>query len=158
MPRLKQKRRAVETAEKRQVIARLYLQGVTQEVIGKKLGMTQPAISQHLTKVREDWRQSAMVDFNERKSIEVAKLDEVERNAYEAWAKSRTGPDGKISGPGNPRFLDVIVKCIQQRKEIFGLNAPIELVGGVSLPWLEEDTETEIEATVSRPEPEKIDQ
>lgn len=156
MPKIAKKKQQVETAEKRHVIARLYLQGATQAAIGKKMGLSQGVISRHLSAVKEDWKQSALVDYNERKALEVAKLDEVERNAFEAWAKSRTGPDGKITGQGNPRFLDVIVKCIQQRKEIFGLNAPLEIVAGGSLPWLE-DEPTDIEATVTEPS-KKIDQ
>lgn len=150
------KKQETETALKRHQIARLYLQGVTQEAIGEKLGIDQSNVSRHLAAIRDDWRKSAVSDYNEIKAAELAQINEVQRNAWEAWAKSRLGPDGKIVNEGNPQFLNVIDKMIGKRMAIYGLAAPLQIMGGGTLPWLEAEP-TDIDAKVIEGEAKRIE-
>lgn len=151
MPKLARKRQEIETAERRHEIARMYQQGVTQHAIGQKFGISQPVVSRHLAAIRDEWRKSALVDFNERKALEVAKLDEIERNAWEDYTASRRGKK-----PGNPQHLDTVLKCVQKRMDIFGLAAPLQVMGGVSLPWLESEP-ADVESKVIEGEARRIE-
>ena len=73
-----------------------------------------------------------------KKRIELDRIDVVERNAWEGWENSKrdtvkTGP-GKYSetevtttsNSGNPRFLEIVIKCIERRCRLLGIDAPIQ--------------------------------
>jgi hypothetical protein len=56
-------------------IARLYLQRLTQAEIGQRLGLSRQQVGYDLNAVREEWLQSALVDFNAKKAEELARID-----------------------------------------------------------------------------------
>src|SRR5262245_42719987 len=118
--------------QRRETIATLYLQGVYQSVIARQLGVTQQQISYDLKALRRQWQASALRNFDAAKSLEIAKIDEIERVAWEAWARScqprevtvQEAIEGerrtnkavlrKEQQVGDPRFLERIQKCIEQ--------------------------------------------
>lgn len=92
------------------------------------------------------WKESALRDISEAKAQELAKLDELEREAWAAWHRSygqrkststerRTG--GRMAGDkarvqtedvvGDPRFLTIIIDCQQRRAKMLGLDAPAKV-------------------------------
>jgi hypothetical protein len=73
----------------RAVMARLYLQGVPQYRIAEEVGVSPGQVTYDLKKVRAEWRTSALIDFNERQALELAKLDRVEAAAWESFDRSR---------------------------------------------------------------------
>ena len=87
MPQRRSKNTAV--AERRQKVADLYLQGWTQARIGEHFGLNQKTISNDLTRIRQEWRESAIRDFDEAREIELRKLDRIEREAWAAWERSQ---------------------------------------------------------------------
>ena len=141
-------------AERRQHVAKLYLQGKYQAEIARQLGVSQQQISKDLRMLHRQWRASAMRDFDARQEQELAKIDLLERTAWEAWERSlhpreltltehTEGGDvpdehGKVhpkspirrasvrreNQVGDPRFLERIDKCIERRCAILGLEAP----------------------------------
>ncbi len=131
-------------------IAELYLEGKTQGEIGAEIGVHQSTVCRELAGIRQRWVESSLVNFDEAKRRELAVVDRVEAAAWEGWRESQKPKEtsktsGKRGGPvetaekevveraGNPRFLDVILKCVERRCAILGLNVERhELVGAVA--------------------------
>lgn len=124
-------------------IARLYLQGSTQAQIGAKLGLSRQQIGYDLDVVRQEWLQSSLVDFNQKKAEELARIDIREREYWAAWQQSKherqtssieqvKDPRGdklkagtrNVAQTGDPRYLEGVRWCIAKRCEVLGLNAP----------------------------------
>lgn len=125
--------------ERRHEIATRYVRGEYQSVIAHALGISQQRVSQDLATVRQQWLASTLRDFDTRKAEQLAKVDAVEVEAWQAWHRSQQpreitlqeSADGKrkmsrrLEGQaGDPRFLERVQKCIDQRCEILGLHAP----------------------------------
>lgn len=82
------KNKEVAKEEQLYKIARLYVEGKNQIEIGMELGIPTPNVCRYLAEVRAMWKASTLVDFDERKNMELAKLDRVEQLAWEAWFRS----------------------------------------------------------------------
>jgi len=88
--RVKRKSRQAElrALKLRQDVATLYLKGYSQTEIGAKLDVSQSAVSKVLTEVRERWRQNNESVLEERRMIELARIDWLEQQSQEAWDRS----------------------------------------------------------------------
>lgn len=125
--------------ERRKNVASRYVRGQTQWEIARAFEVSQATISLDLKAIHAEWLESAVRDLDARKAMELAKVDEVERQAWVAWARSmenaetkrekvKIGADGetiKISKgqAGDPRFLDAVLKCVERRCKILGVEA-----------------------------------
>ena len=69
-------------------IAELYLRGWTQTEIATELEISQATVNGDLSKIRERWRSSALVMFNERESAELEKIDALEAMYVEGFRRS----------------------------------------------------------------------
>lgn len=85
MPR---KQPLMRVLERRVDMTRMYVQGFTQAEIAHKLKLDPSHVSTELSKIREDWLQVIVQNYDEIKSRELAKIDNLERTAWEAWEKS----------------------------------------------------------------------
>lgn len=103
--------------ERQQIVSRHYVRGMTQVEIAKIVGVTQKTVSEDLKALRAGWLESALVDFNERKGIELAKIDAIESTAWEEFVKSQR-PE---------RVVSKTVKMALREK----LEAKLETVRGV---------------------------
>ena len=92
------------------------------------------------------WLKSSIRDFDSVKSEQLAKIDAVERAAWQAWDGSlkpreitvQEVSDGEHQAKrvsirreqqgGDPRFLQIIQKCIDQRCDILGISTSTEAV------------------------------
>jgi len=74
--------------QRRDQVAKYYLKGLTQLEISQKLECSLKTIANDLRVVREAWLQSSLQNFDEKKSLELARLDELEAVAWQAWQKS----------------------------------------------------------------------
>lgn len=81
-------RKTLQATETQALVASMYLRGMTQAAIAKELGCTRPNVTQHLSRVRKVWLDSSLQDFNELKARELARLDEIERQAWIGWERS----------------------------------------------------------------------
>ena len=88
------KRKKLSTAQRRQVVARLYMQGKLQHEIGEEVQVTQSTVSRDLQAIREQWQEAAILDFNEAVNRELDRLDLYEKELWEAWERSKQ-PGGK---------------------------------------------------------------
>jgi hypothetical protein len=133
--------------QRRKRVAAAYLDGRPQWEIAEREGIAQQTVSDDLKAIRKEWRASALMDFDARQAQELAKIDNLETMAREAWERSckdaetfrvKTETEGKdeqgrpIQGKtisektsrgqaGDPRFLERIGWCIDQRCKILGL-------------------------------------
>lgn len=141
-----------------QVAAR-YVRGQLNMDIARELDVSPSQITYDLKILTKRWRDSALVDFDTAKAIQLEKLDEIERTAWAAWEQSRAdfeetmtsssqGPSvtaramvKKRKRSGNPDYLEIMLRCVEQRCKIFGLYAPTTVAGhmdhGVSLAFLQ---------------------
>ncbi len=124
--------------DRRKNVAARYLRGQTQWEIARAFEVDQATISYDLKAIREEWLAAAVLDMDAIKAKELARIDETERQAWAAWAKSqenaetkrdRTASNGNTTEriskgqAGDPRFLEIVLKCVAKRCEIFGLIA-----------------------------------
>lgn len=126
-------------------ISELYLRGWIQADIAKDVGISANTVSRLLAEVRKRWLVNQVNNFELRKSMELERIDRLEREYWEAWDKSKKGQnkiintrlkrttmrgdsteetDGQefLDTPGDPRFLEGIQKCIALRTRILGLE------------------------------------
>lgn len=75
-------------AARRAKVAALYLEGKPQTVIAEAVGASVGTVSLDLKKVMKGWVESSLMDFNERKAQELAKIDRIEAVAWEGWQRS----------------------------------------------------------------------
>lgn len=138
-----------EREDVRLKIAELYLRGYRDfRQIAKVIGMPGPRTRRDLEWVLRQWRiqQQALITYA--KSEAIAKLDRLERQCWDDYERSkedrtRTKNLNKTKGAqgdgaatvqeqtlsvereastGDPRFLQIIQRCIQERNEIVGLH------------------------------------
>jgi hypothetical protein len=124
--------------QRRQQVADLYLQGWTQQKIADHLVINQKTVSSHLKRIRQEWRESAVRDFDLAREVELRKIDRVEREAWAAWERSQQpAQSAHINDEtnqrrtrrhvrnqyGDPRFLEQVNKCIAMRCALLGLGA-----------------------------------
>lgn len=142
MAERKRRRKTAEIARDRKRIAEMYLRGDLQADIGKELDLAQSTISRDLEALHDAWRKSALIDIDEAKSRELAKIDQLELTYWVAWQKSCEDAEtiqqvGGAEGPekitktskgqaGDPRFLQGIQWCIERRCKILGVDAPVK--------------------------------
>lgn len=143
-------RSRAQIARDRRRISDLYLQGWLQADIAATIGVSAPTVSRDLKALQGAWLRSALIDFNEAKAQQIAKIDRLEREYWEAWARScedaetvrqEGGPkskDGKLLPPdkivrtskgqaGDPRFLQGVQWCIDRRIKILGIDSARKL-------------------------------
>ena len=135
--------------ERREQVARMYLQGKTQNELAAQFGVNQSTISRDLEAIRLQWQEQALLHFDEIKARELARIDRLEREYWEAWEESKKDAEivkqigtldsekGKLKAgkaektikvrSGNPSFLAGVQWCIEQRLKIFGVYEAIKI-------------------------------
>lgn len=148
-----------EIRRDRAIVAEMYLKGETQHDIAAYLeerrdyNYNRSKVANDIQRLRETWEQSALMDFHRRRAQELAKIDLLEQEYWEAWEESRepyqertvegepaaneelNGHPGALDvdevsytrkepKSGNPQFLRGIQWCINKRCELLGLDAP----------------------------------
>lgn len=140
MPRSRAQR--VEVEQRRELVARLYITGLTQAEIGRRCNVGQRQISKDLAVIRRNWLESSIRNFDELRGEQLAKIDKLESEYWDAWERSKAESvrktaersDGKDRAVvvteaqhGDPRYLAGIERCIAQRCKLLGLDAPTKI-------------------------------
>ena len=68
--------------------AKLYCEGLTQAKIADRLGLAPQTVSKDLQEIRSRWLQAMLQSFSEMKARELAKIDNLEREYWDAWRHS----------------------------------------------------------------------
>jgi hypothetical protein len=121
--------------------ARMYLEGYSQKEIADHIcdirhyNISAQQVSQDMKKVRTRWLDSQLRDFDAAKAQELSKIDNLEREYWEAWRKSLKKAEeiysekeegtvqpgdaqGKPAGPGKPIYSKSKVK--KKETQTFG--------------------------------------
>lgn len=141
----KQDRSEAQQERDRREIARLYLQGMYQTDIAERLGLSQSTVSRDIQVLIDEWKIERVYDINEAKARELAKVDNLELEYWEAWHRSQENAEKEIKKAkgtakggtanqeiqkisegqtGDPRFLSGVQWCIERRCLILGVDAP----------------------------------
>lgn len=132
-------RRKDATLERSVEAARMYLSGFTMRKIAERLDCSLTTVYRSLEVARGLWRERAALAIAEHKAHELARIDQVEFEAWKAWRRSQkdevteeegTTPKGPMSRTrrkgqaGDGQFLSIIQKCVDQRLKLLGLDTP----------------------------------
>jgi hypothetical protein len=129
---------------RRSQVASLFLQGIKRQgELAERVGVDRSTISRDLKVLNARWKEAGVRDLDAAKGQELDRIDELLRQYWEAWEKSKqaheistteqtTTADGerlkagirKEDQHGDPRYLAGVQWCIEQRCKILGLSAP----------------------------------
>ncbi len=125
--------------ERRNREARMRLEGKTLEAIAATVGVDMSTVSRDLKTIEAQWREEAMGNYDLARSVELARIGNLERNCWEAWEQSRQVKETTLvqrktpseeqleqvrrePKPGEAAFLRIIQWCIAKRCELFGVG------------------------------------
>ncbi|MFA5262198.1 MAG: hypothetical protein WC378_00120 [Opitutaceae bacterium] len=132
-------------------VAEYMMRGISnQSELASLVGWSVPTICKDMKAIRQQWRVDMVAAFEYAKEEQIKKLEAVERQAWRGWTRSqrpstkivrRMSKDGvEVSETtegreGNPRFLEIVEKCIESRRKLMGLDEPerIDLRGSFTV-------------------------
>jgi hypothetical protein len=137
----------VAREERRNRVLSYYVRGYRQTAIAELVGCDQKTVSNDLAVIRRQWAKANGERVTELQARELARIDEIERQAWAAWERSqqersrsrtkRTDPGGgpakleasveKETPVGDPRWLERVSWCVEARVRILGLAAHDQL-------------------------------
>lgn len=155
MPRKPLTPQKLAALARRQEIGRRYLRGETQAAIATALGCSQGRVSRHLARLRTEWRDAAAGSMAAKLERELARVDQLEREAWAAWQQAadalaqatHDAPDKPTTAKRLPpsKALETVRWCIEQRCKLFGLYAPQKIAAtnleGTAPAWSPEQME-----------------
>ena len=113
-----------------------------QAVIAAALNVCQKTISKDIKVLIGRWQKSALMDIDAAKSEELARINRLELEYWNAWEASKLDKESTVAEKvigmdtrtkavkraegqvGNPSFLAGIERCIERRCKLLGLDAP----------------------------------
>jgi hypothetical protein len=134
-------------------VAEMCLQGTRcLSQIAREIGVDKAQISRDFKHIRKLWREHYFEDWNAAKHEEFARIAVIEQKAWLAWERSCkddetlevTGSNqGGTSKPqkvkkitkrqaGDARYLAIVLKCAEQRRALWGFEAPRKADRGTS--------------------------
>jgi hypothetical protein len=136
----------LQVQQRRTTVARLYLQQRTQGEIAREVGVDQGTICRDLKAIQTEWQRQRLDDFHHGKLRELARIDRLEREYWDAWERSchdreqtvqerTSAPSGdrlkagtRTEGrDGNSEFLRGVERCIEMRCKILGAFAALKI-------------------------------
>jgi uncharacterized protein YerC len=84
MPSSKRRAKHIAVIKRRSEVSKLYLAGKTQMEISEVFGVTQACISKDLRAIQDQWQADALMTFDKIKQRELAKIDTLEREYWDA--------------------------------------------------------------------------
>ncbi len=118
----------------------MYLHGASRETISSTLGIAIKTVETYIRMSHMSWRDTSGIDMDQAMGEQLAKIAEVERESWQAWKDSkrtvsipipqpslrqRLRSDAvRINLPGDPAFLAIVLKCIDRRCRVLGLDGP----------------------------------
>jgi transposase len=138
----------LEIKKRRRRVAELYLRGWSQREIADDIDMSVATVNRDLSAIQEQWTESALIDMDVAMARQLARLQKLEDEAWEAWHKSKedktiekkkrreriASGDGENrpseiemrettkSRYGNTAILDRIMRIVDRRTELLGLD------------------------------------
>lgn len=141
-------RTALQRAADQEKVAALYLERRPIDEIARAIGRTRQTVYSDLRALEKRWFISADRLTAARKAEELARIDRIELIAWEGYYRSITtreqtktvledGHQGRKTKAetrkeelvGDPKWLDKVCWCVEQRAKILGLYAPTKSEG-----------------------------
>jgi hypothetical protein len=154
-------------------VAHYYAMGYSILEISDLMHHSQGTIKKWIEEVKQRWLREQVKSYEVRQAEHLSKLDKLERELWDSWDKSKAGikrkikTKGNISGgrnagdssstttdvttqPGDPRYADQLLKVLQTKQKILGLDAPTVIkhtgeVGLMNLSMVEREKLTDEE-------------
>lgn len=112
--------------QRMQIAAPLWRQNYSEREIRvevmKRLGLATlslKTVHDDIRRLLKEWQNERLEDTEERVTAELARLDLVIREAWQQWELK-----------GDPRYLDIILKALEQRRRLLGLDrVQVDLTG-----------------------------
>ncbi len=129
--------------ERRRMIWDMRQKFMTHEAIGQQLGISQQAVSKVLRLMTKKYAERHMEDIDRIKAEQVAELEHVAYEAYQAWDRSKeaskmvrkksllSGASEQVlesrDNDGDPRYLQIAMKAKEDIRKIVGADAPLKV-------------------------------
>jgi hypothetical protein len=127
--------------------------GMAQIDIAVKVGVVPGQITNDIQMTRKKWLSENMEMMTEQKARELAKLDLLEAEAWDAWQNSKKPTKKKYiehyrkkltleketetTTAGDPRFLSQVENCIKGRCQLLGLTDTAITINNVNISPIE---------------------
>lgn len=143
----------VTIEKRRNEVIRLYLMGMAQIDIAVAVGVCPGQITNDIQQTRKKWLSENMEMMTEQKARELAKLDLLEAEAWDAWQNSKNPikkkhtehyrkkltleKETETESSGDPRFLSQVENCIKGRCQLLGLTDTAITINNVNISPIE---------------------
>ncbi len=122
--------------EHRAKITELHKEGWQNKDIAEELGLADYTVCRDLAAVRAVLYEQAIENLDEARKLELAKINLIEAEAWEQWERSKQPRTTKSATKGDtvnkqsfkeeerggdPRYMEIILKCSDQRAKLLGL-------------------------------------
>jgi len=107
--------------ERRATISRLFLEGMTGRDIAQRVGISESQVSRDLKAISKVWQESALQDISEKKARDLAELQHIKAELWQAWKTSK-------QEKADPRFIAELLKTLKQVSELLGYHADTKLM------------------------------
>lgn len=124
-------------------ISELYLKGKPMHEIAEIVGLSRPTVVADLKVIQVQWMTESTTALQEAKARELARLNLLETEYWSGWERSKedavvvTEEESDEKGfkrktqrkgqAGDPRFLDGVNRCVENRCKILGITLDITL-------------------------------
>ena len=130
------------------IIAQLYKRGYSYREIREEVmarldlqAYSLQTVHKDVNRLLAEWRETRIENFDHAVQLELERIDEVIKEAWAAWDKSKTDYERKKAKQqgvtvkmeqqkeevicyGDPRYLEVIHKNLTERRKLLGLYSP----------------------------------
>ena len=144
---------------RRRRVARMALEGMNQTEIAEELGVDSSTIQQDLARMKERWIKESKEITDELIRQQLGRISLLEQEYWDGWDRSqeqtikitkgtkRSKKNGdeslakvdKTTTAGDPRFLNGVANCIEQRRKLLGLDAPEKTESTIKLDYDDKD-------------------
>ena len=112
--------------QRMEIVAPLFKRGYSyreiKDEVKAKLNLTSyslQTVKRDIDDLLKEWQECRVADMDVNIQLELTRIDAVVKEAWGAWEDSKM-----MDGRGDPRYLDVINRNLQERRKILGLYAP----------------------------------
>lgn len=136
-----------QRAKVKEIIAKVLLSKGNQAQAIKKIEkelaiqISQPLVSYYAKELEKEWLAASQRDISEIKAGEVAFLDNLSKEVYSEWKKSKRNAETKTRGTnskgrfssfksqgrtGNPDYINNLVNISKRKADLLGMDAPVK--------------------------------
>jgi hypothetical protein len=131
-----QRDRRLRAFHRAEITRRYLLKHEPQREIACELGISQQSVSRELGQAQKEWKETARVDYDLWVVEELLRLGMLEAEFWKSWERSQQDVTklvnySRTSRTGDPKLLEGILKCIETRSRLLGLDDPQRIATGI---------------------------